>query len=569
MRGTNPSLTQTLLNGHNVASGDWFVLNQVGQVGRSVSYTLLPSELVEPGRRAQELRRPSLVEGGVAGSVDIITRRPLDFAEQLTLEGIGRRASTPSCRTRPTRRSARSSTGRTTPTPSACMLQAFSEERHLRRDGVEILGYQTIAPGSAIALSNPDLAGVVYPRLIGAALFEQERKRTGGLIDMRVPPDRRPAARPAQYFMSELEATNYNRNYMFWAERFVNSAPGQAPDPGYVVRNNTLVAANFSPVVPARNRPCRQRTRTTTQHPDCRLYGIYDQISRPDEKATSNYWSFEAEYRVSDALELSGQIGTSEGHGETPTQDVSETHPARNSGASWQLNGLGSAPDFNFGTADTSTPVPGGTPVLFGWIFGAQLVDVEDEENWAQIDADFAVDRGAWTGLQFGARYNEHTRESLNDAIAPGPDLAGGSTGDGGRSGELSADTSRTIRATSTPSAARSRRTSGSGRRRSSRSTTATAIREPRSRRCAPYCRAASSRSRRRTSAGYVQANFEGSSWSGNIGLRYVQTEEHVVHLRSATTDDRSGRDPRTRSSARSNGSPSTTPMTTGCRART
>ena len=46
MRGTNPSLTQTLINGHAVAAGDWFVLNQVQQVGRSVSYTLLPSELV-------------------------------------------------------------------------------------------------------------------------------------------------------------------------------------------------------------------------------------------------------------------------------------------------------------------------------------------------------------------------------------------------------------------------------------------------------------------------------------------------------------------------------------------
>src|SRR6202140_219970 len=45
MRGTNPSLTQTLINGHSVASGDWFVLDQVGNtVGRSVSYTLLPSE---------------------------------------------------------------------------------------------------------------------------------------------------------------------------------------------------------------------------------------------------------------------------------------------------------------------------------------------------------------------------------------------------------------------------------------------------------------------------------------------------------------------------------------------
>ena len=36
MRGTNPSLTQTLINGHNVAAGDWFVLDQTGTVGRSV-----------------------------------------------------------------------------------------------------------------------------------------------------------------------------------------------------------------------------------------------------------------------------------------------------------------------------------------------------------------------------------------------------------------------------------------------------------------------------------------------------------------------------------------------------
>ena len=35
MRGTNPSLTQTLINGHNMAAGDWFVLNQSGAgVGR-------------------------------------------------------------------------------------------------------------------------------------------------------------------------------------------------------------------------------------------------------------------------------------------------------------------------------------------------------------------------------------------------------------------------------------------------------------------------------------------------------------------------------------------------------
>ena len=86
MRGTNPSLTQTLINGHAVASGDWFVLDQVGLVGRSVSYSLLPSEIVSQVI-VRKASTADLVEGGAAGSVDIITRKPLQFSKQVTLEG--------------------------------------------------------------------------------------------------------------------------------------------------------------------------------------------------------------------------------------------------------------------------------------------------------------------------------------------------------------------------------------------------------------------------------------------------------------------------------------------------
>ena len=88
MRGTGPSLTQTLINGHNVSSGDWFVLNQTSTIGRSVSYTLLPSELVSKVV-VHKSSEASLVEGGVAGSVDIITRRPLDFKNPFGFEASG------------------------------------------------------------------------------------------------------------------------------------------------------------------------------------------------------------------------------------------------------------------------------------------------------------------------------------------------------------------------------------------------------------------------------------------------------------------------------------------------
>src|ERR1051325_6737038 len=63
LRGTNPSMTQTLVNGHTVGTGDWFVLSQVQTVGRSVSYSLLPSEIVSQVvvHKSSEAK---IVEGG-------------------------------------------------------------------------------------------------------------------------------------------------------------------------------------------------------------------------------------------------------------------------------------------------------------------------------------------------------------------------------------------------------------------------------------------------------------------------------------------------------------------------
>src|SRR5688572_6330683 len=245
MRGTNPSLTQTLINGHAVAAGDWFVLNQVEQVGRSVSYTLLPSELVSRVV-VQKSSQASLVEGGVAGSVNIITRKPLDFKAGMTFQGSAGAvyADLPD-ETDPQFNGLFNY--RNEPGTFGVLVQGFSETRHLRRDGVEILGYERVAPGSPIALSNPDLSNVEYPIMIGAALFEQERERTGGLIDIQLKPSDATTL-GLSGFVSNLDAGNYNRNYLVWLTSFVNKGAGQAPDPGYVVRNGTLVQANFAGV---------------------------------------------------------------------------------------------------------------------------------------------------------------------------------------------------------------------------------------------------------------------------------------------------------------------------------
>ena len=139
MRGTNPSLTLTQINGHPVSSGDWFVLNQSDNAGRSVSYTLLPSSLVSQVV-VHKTSQASLPEGGVTGSVDIITRKPLDFAEQFTgnvsIGGVHSDLAD--------KNDAQFSAlfnYRNAASTAGVMLQVFDERRSLRRDGVEVLGY--------------------------------------------------------------------------------------------------------------------------------------------------------------------------------------------------------------------------------------------------------------------------------------------------------------------------------------------------------------------------------------------------------------------------------------------
>ncbi|MDO8178454.1 MAG: TonB-dependent receptor [Undibacterium sp.] len=406
MRGTNPSLTQTLINGHNMAAGDWFVLNQSGAgVGRSVSYTLLPSELVSRVE-VHKSSEASLVEGGVAGSINIVTRKPLEFKKQVTGEvALGAVYADLPKKTDPQFNALVN--WKNDANTFGVMLQAFSEKRSLRRDGQEILGYEQIAPGSKVALSNPDLAGAYYPGLLGAALFEQTRKRTGGLIDLQFKPNK-DVDIDFNAFTSKLDAANYNQNYMMWGSHFINKGEGQAPAPGYIVNNTngvkTLTNANFAAVAGTG-------------------YGVYDQISRPDAGSEVNSFNLDGAWRVNDALKIKGQVGTSKAKGYTPTQDVAEWNIGVGTGAGYALSGISNAASWNLGSANNASPAGVG----LGWIFGDQETTVHDKETWAKLDAEYSINEGVFTTLKFGVRGTEHHRSNANvNNQAPGCKTATG-----------------------------------------------------------------------------------------------------------------------------------------------
>ena len=485
MRGTNPSLTLTQINGHPVSSGDWFVLNQSDNAGRSVSYTLLPSSLVNQVV-VHKTSQASLPEGGVTGSVDIITRKPLDFAEEfsgnVSIGGVysdlpGKTDSQFSALFN--YRNAAATAG--------VMLQVFDENRTLRRDGVEVLGYDQIGAG------NGALSGVWYPRMIGAALFEQERERRGGLLEVQFKPND-DFTIDLSGFVSKLDASNYNRNYLMFSPRFVNATD---ISPGYVVRNNTLVSANYA------GKPGTS-------------YGLYDMISRPDEKASTTYLAMEAAWQASDRLKLDFKLGTSTGHGETPSQDVAEWTTGIGTGASWSLNGIDEAASFSLNGPTGAPPAN----LALDWIFGLQNLDIEDTDKWGQVDAELFFDDSVFSSLEFGVRLADHDRESSN-VVAQGPNWANdpfnpatfpqGYTNYPGDYGSgLGGTFPRNVWYYTAEQMAAWNATQ--------------ANRDPVDRRYPFYDFSL----KEETSALYVQANLEGEGWSGNVGVRLVKTSEDV-----------------------------------------
>jgi iron complex outermembrane recepter protein len=494
LRGTNPSLTQTTINGHMIGSGDWFVLNQVGTVGRSISYSLLPSELVK-AVVVRKSAQADLVEGGVAGSVDIQTRKPLEFRKALTLEAsAGAVYADLPRKTDPQFSALINWKGDTV----GVMAQAFSQKRSLRRDGIETLGYSRISASSPLVATNPDLAGVAYPNAVGSALFEQTRERTGGLLTVQVKPSKE-LLFDLTAFSSEMKASNYNRNYLVWGSRILGgggSQPPQAPDAGYVVRDGTLVSANFTPVAG-------------------RQYVIVDNILRPDARSSTNFVNLDGSWK-SGNLTVSGKAGTSKGKGETPSQAVFEGD-VFNTGAGWTLNGIDRAPDSR---------VLAGNPASFtgtrlDWIFGASPARTKDKEDWGQLDGELRLDTGVVSSVKFGLRSARHSRDSV--FVAQGPKWSADPfnvanlpawngqvyPGDFGKG--LDGSFLRNVWQID-PGVLEAWGNIYSNR-------------DPLERQYFPGEFAMKEQS----SAGYAMANFGGERWSGNVGLRLVRTQVDVL----------------------------------------
>ncbi|MCH7342982.1 TonB-dependent receptor [Pelomonas sp. CA6] len=84
VRGSDPQMTYTTLNGQTVASTGWY---DQQTVDRSFNYSLLPPELIG-GMEVYKSSQADLTEGGIGGTVIVKTRKPLDLPAGSAFVGV-------------------------------------------------------------------------------------------------------------------------------------------------------------------------------------------------------------------------------------------------------------------------------------------------------------------------------------------------------------------------------------------------------------------------------------------------------------------------------------------------
>jgi iron complex outermembrane receptor protein len=406
MKGTPSNLTLTTLNGHTVSSGDWYIDN-ITAGGRSVSYSMFPSELI--GRvTVHKSSQANLIEGGAAGTVDIETRKQLSFKKNLTLMGSVEGAYGTTAKKTDAQVSGLINWKNDAGT-AGVLFQVFDEKRNLQRMGQEFLWWDKVDTWFANDWinKNPEVKGKWLSLLTGSTLFTQTRERKGGMVDVEFKVSR-DFSFDVSGFYTRLNADNVNANFMLSPYQNLSnnwSGVGGVVPSKYTITGNNISSITFPGTCPVA---------------DCKSMGasVQDIISRPGSYSDSKFVNLDWKFRASDDLSFTGQVGTTRGTGHA--QDYGYEAWLAYSGSSLTTYGLDAPATVTIDNASTFNPRTG-ADFFGGW---ASQTTSYDKESFGQADGTYKTPWITVPTIRFGARATKHDRslEWINGGVS----LAGG-----------------------------------------------------------------------------------------------------------------------------------------------
>ena len=546
IRGTNPDMSLILFNGHTVSGGDWYVADQ-GSSSRSTSLSLMPSSVLNQAV-VYKTSQANIVDGGLAGTINVTTRKPL--AERKGFGGVVNAGGVYSDLPDKWAHQFNASLNWKNESNTLGFIgQAFAEKRFMRRDSVSRLAYGvnsgwdvlntatmlgiTDASLAGSGLRAADLNGVRMPGSLSSEFVESVRDRKGGMFAVQFRPTRELDITMTSFY-SEMNANNYGRltagaNYSMLlgygdplGGTTANSSNGQRV---YAqIRNPVIVntVSNYGfPLRVLQSADIVFPAGTTPQY-----IGNSEGFYRDGAKASSGFIDVDAKWQASADLTVKALFSATRGEG-TTRLDQGATFARYGTGVSYRLGDVQDAPFVRYIGAGTNQPGLNADGSGYRLVsLGASSVKTVDKERSLALDAIYNLQADALTTLEMGIRHADHDRDltrwapTRRNAALPTPPGTGyvnypGDFGNG---------------------------LNGNGWDNTGFYLTPEALRGFISSQFKPTTDAYERRvageidMRERQTAAYLMQNFEWQQWSGNVGVRFVQTRINaniVVPIRS------------------------------------
>ncbi|MDY0744849.1 TonB-dependent receptor [Paucibacter sp. R3-3] len=430
MRGTNPDMTLILFNGHSVSGGDWYLADQASS-SRSTSLSLMPSSVLNAAT-VYKTSQADIVDGGLAGTVNVTTRRPLKEAKKFGgLLSVGGVYADLPAKTSPQLNG--SVNWKNESNTFGVIGQLFAEKRYVRRDSVSRAAYSsssgwdvidtaamkgiTDASLAGTGYKASDLQGVRLPGSMALEYVEGVRDRKGGMLALEAQPTDR-LNLGLTGFYSRMNANNFGRATYSAIQQMLR---GQS----YSVQQGTLTNTNVYAQI--KNPVIVDETTIYGDHlkvlksadivfPDGsapQYLGNSEGYYRSGARSSSGFLDLDATMEFSDRLKVKGLISTTRGVGHTEA-DRGLTYDRYGQGVSYALNGVNVAPDFHYinaGNPSSPTLDANGAGYKLDARSGVNSYNTVDAEHSVALDGEFRQDSGPFSTLQFGLRQADHSRE--------------------------------------------------------------------------------------------------------------------------------------------------------------
>lgn len=546
IRGTNPDMSLILFNGHTVSGGDWFLADQ-GSSSRSTSLSLMPSSVLNQAQ-VYKTSQANLADGGLAGTINVTTRKPLDekkgFGGLISLGGVYSQLAD-----KTSHNLNASLNWKNDNNTLGVIGQAFAEKRFMRRDSVSRLAYGissgwdvlntttmrgiTDASLAGSGYRAADLNGVRMPGSLSSEFVESVRDRKGGMFAVQVRPLKDLDVTMTSFY-SEMNANNYGRltsgamysMLLGRGEPFggatANSSNGQQVFAQ--IRNPVIIntTSNYGfPLRVLQSADIVFPAGTTPQY-----VGNSEGFYRDGAKASSGFIDLNAKYRVNDDLTIKALYSTTKGEGQTQL-DQGVTFARYGTGVSFRLGDVREAPYVRYMGAGSNQPGLNADGSGYRMVsLGASSVKTIDKETSFALDGIYNIQKLFFTTLEAGYRFADHDRDLIRwaptrrNAALPTPPGTGYANYPANFGNGLGGSGWDNTGFYLTPEALRGFIAS------QFKPTTAEFERRV----------AGEIDLRERQTAFYLMQNLDGDKWSGNVGVRVVETKTNaqiVVPIRA------------------------------------